>query len=154
MKKNILLVLILVLILAITSCTVNTTESDVEQTVSSEPSVDNSEDTEENGVANIVHVTDDNFHDIVDNSEGVVLVDFWAGWCAPCLKLGPILEEISAEEGITIYKVDVDENPQLSNEFRISGIPTVYFYKDGQIVDAQSGLGDKDFYLNKIEQYS
>lgn len=115
-------------------------------------------DTEEtadtvSGEAEIIHLTDDTYHDIIDNSTGIVMVDFWAAWCGPCLQLAPILEEISAEEGITLYKLNVDENPNISYEFRITGIPMVYIYKDGEPVDSQMGAGYKQLYLDLIDKY-
>jgi len=157
MKKNIILILIVVLALVITGCvTTNTDTASENETVADTESAEETEvnETQENATAaNVVHVTDADYHDIVDNSEGVVIVDFWADWCGPCQILGPILEEISQEEGITVYKVDVDENPELAAEFRITGIPMVYIYKDGEVVDSLMGLGDKDYYLNLVAKY-
>lgn len=159
MKKNLFLILVIVLALFVSGCFIidNETETSSQETevvVETEDSnTTESENTDNTGVANIIHVTDDDYHDIVDNSEGIAIVDFWATWCPPCNALAPILEEISAEEGITIYKVDVDENPKLAKEFRIQSIPMVYFYKDGEVVDSQLGLGTKEIYLNIINKY-
>jgi len=146
MKKNIFIVLLLVFIIALTSCTKTTNQENTTST----PEQEIQEETNE---ANVVHLTDENYHETVDNSEGVVIVDFWADWCPPCVKLGPILEEISMEENITLYKVDVDECPETAKEFKIASIPMVYIYKDGEVVDSQMGLADKKFYLDMINQY-
>ena len=141
MKNKIFLIAMLVLILAFASCS-KTEVADQQQ-----------EETEEVEQEVAIHLTDDNFHETIDNTEGVVIVDFWAEWCPPCLKLGPILEEISKEEEIALYKVDVDKCPATAVEFGINSIPTVYIYRDGEIVDSQIGLGNKEFYLDMINEY-
>jgi len=150
MKKNIFIVLLLVFIIALTSCTKTTNQENTTSTPEQEIQEETNEDAND---ANVVHLTDEIYHETVDNSEGVVIVDFWADWCPPCVKLGPILEEISMEENITLYKVDVDECPETAKEFKIASIPMVYIYKDGEVVDSQMGLADKKFYLDMINQY-
>jgi len=160
MKKNILLFTFILLISSILTGCLNTAQTDTamdeqtENTAGVEAEVTNT-DAEEavSGEAEIIHLTDDTYHDIIDNSTGIVMVDFWAAWCGPCLQLAPILEEISAEEGITLYKLNVDENPNISYEFRITGIPMVYIYKDGEPVDSQMGAGYKQLYLDLINKY-
>ena len=83
-------------------------------------------------------VTDQTFErDVIERSHQVpVVVDFWAAWCGPCLMLGPVLErEEAAHEGrVALAKVDVDENPELSRRFRISGIPSVKAFWQGEVV--------------------
>ncbi|MEX1376926.1 MAG: thioredoxin domain-containing protein [Eubacteriales bacterium] len=101
-----------------------------------------------------IHLTDENYHETVDNSVGVAFVDFWAAWCSPCVQLAPILEEVASEYDVTLYKLNVDENPLTSAEFQISGIPMVYVYKDGKVVDSQMGLGTKQTYIDLVEKYS
>jgi thioredoxin 1 len=97
-------------------------------------------------------LTDSNFKDEI--SEGLLLVDFWAPWCAPCRMLGPILEEIDKEfNDITIGKLNVDENPQTAQEFRIMSIPLVILFKDGEAVESLLGLRPKQAYLDAIERH-
>ncbi len=84
-----------------------------------------------------IDVTEQDFEKVVlDGShEGPVVVDFWASWCAPCRTLGPVLERVSADTGVTLAKIDVDANPSISAAFGIRSIPTVYAFKDGKVVD-------------------
>ncbi len=95
---------------------------------------------------------DSNFKDEI--SEGLVLVDFWAPWCAPCRMLGPILEEIDKElDDVTIGKLNVDENPQTAQEFQVMSIPLIILFKDGEAVENMIGLRPKEAYLDAIEKH-
>jgi len=97
-------------------------------------------------------LTDTNFKDEI--SSGLVLVDFWAPWCGPCRMLGPIIEEIAEEvEGVTIGKLNVDENPQTAQEYQIMSIPNVILFKDGEPVETLIGLRPKEAYLEAIESH-
>lgn len=86
-------------------------------------------------------VTDESFQSDVLECETPVLVDFWAEWCAPCRMIAPILDRLAEEYAghLRIAKVDVDANPQLSQQFRISSIPTMMAFLDGQILFNQAG---------------
>jgi len=89
-------------------------------------------------------VTDASFADDVLMSDKTVVVDFWAEWCGPCKLVAPILEEIaSANEGIVIAKLNVDENPQTSASYGITSIPTMNVYKGGQVVKTIIGAKPK-----------
>jgi len=92
-----------------------------------------------------VTVTAKNFEEEVLKSDIPVLVDFWATWCGPCQMLAPILEEISEEyKGrVKVAKVNVDEQQQLAMQFRVSAIPTVLLFKDGNPVDTSVGFRGK-----------
>lgn len=81
-----------------------------------------------------------------------VLVDFWATWCGPCKRLGPIIEEIAQEyEGKAIVgKCDIEENDELTEKFGIMNVPTVVFLKDGKEVDRVVGLAMKNVYQDKL----
>lgn len=81
-----------------------------------------------------------------------VIVDFWAPWCAPCRLVGPILEEIAAEnEGkVKVAKVNVDENPGLAQRFGIRGIPTIIMFKGGDQIDTTVGAPTKDHIQGKL----
>ncbi len=92
----------------------------------------------------IVHVTDADFTEVVEKSDELVLVDFWASWCGPCKMLGPIYEEVSDEvEGVTFTKLNVDENPSSASRYRVGSIPTVLAFKNGQVVDTMIGFKPK-----------
>lgn len=123
-----------------------------QQETATEVQPENNEVSTQN--AGVYHLTDENYYDTIGSTQGVVLVDFWAEWCGPCMSLGPILEEISQEENIIVYKVNVDECPQISSDFSITGIPMVYVYKDGVIVDSILGLSDKSTYVDLIDSYN
>ncbi|KMQ50213.1 Thioredoxin [Chitinispirillum alkaliphilum] len=98
--------------------------------------------------------TDQNFSEEVLSSELPVVVDFWAEWCGPCKMLTPILNDIAPEyEGkVVIGKLDVDSNPQTASKYGINSIPTMLFFKDGQIVEQHTGLLAKGPLKVKIDR--
>ncbi|MGI8893030.1 MAG: thioredoxin [Bacteroidia bacterium] len=102
-----------------------------------------------------IELTDANFEDIVMKSEVPVLVDFWAEWCGPCRMVGPMVEEIAKEyEGKAVVgKVDVDSNPEISTKFGIRNIPTILFFKNGEIVDKQVGAVPKTVLSGKLDTH-
>lgn len=71
-----------------------------------------------------------------------VVIDFWATWCGPCIKLGPVVEELAEKYGdkVTIGKVNIDDNDEIASENRVRNIPTVLFFKDGAVVERSVGL--------------
>lgn len=71
-----------------------------------------------------------------------VVIDFWATWCGPCIKLGPVVEELAEKYGdqAIIGKLNIDENDQIASQFRVRNIPTVLFFKDGECKDKSVGL--------------
>ncbi|GAA0126716.1 MULTISPECIES: thioredoxin [Clostridium] len=102
----------------------------------------------------IKHITDSSFNEEVLNSKGLVLVDFWAPWCGPCKMLGPVLEELAGEmnNNLTIGKVDIDTNVEKASAYKISAVPTMLLFKDGDLVDKFSGFAPKEMlveFLNK-----
>ena len=100
----------------------------------------------------MIEVTDTNFDELVKNSEIPVVVDFWATWCGPCRIIGPILEEIDKEiEGkVAIAKCNVDECSEVPMKFGIRNIPTLLFFKNGEIVDKMVGASTKAKIMEKI----
>ncbi len=96
--------------------------------------------------------TDENIKEVISSGKPVV-VDFWAEWCGPCRMVGPIVEELSKEyEGrVAIGKLDVDSHVDTPNEYGIRNIPTILFFKDGQVVDKQIGATQKSVIAAKIE---
>ena len=95
--------------------------------------------------------TDNNF--VEKTTEGVSVVDFWAEWCGPCRMVGPIVEEVGVEhEGKAIVaKVDVDSNPGITAKYGIRNIPTILFFKNGEIADKQVGAVPKSTIVTKLE---
>ena len=101
-----------------------------------------------------VTVSDKDFKDVVLASDKPVLVDFWAPWCGPCKIVGPIVEELAEEykDRLVVAKVNVDDNPQTSGEYGIMSIPTLAFFKKGQISNTVIGAQPKDVLKKEIEK--
>jgi thioredoxin 1 len=103
----------------------------------------------------IKEVGDLNFDAEVENEAGVVLVDFWASWCGPCRMIAPVIEELSNEFGekIKVVKVNVDDNPNISNKYRIASIPTVMLFDKGKVSETLVGFRPKQELKTVIEKY-
>ena len=97
-------------------------------------------------MANTIAVTDSTFDQIVLKAENPVLVDFWATWCKPCQMVAPILEELTKEYSgkLTIAKLDVDQNQQTAQRYRVMSIPTMIIFKQGKPVANIVGSKPKD----------
>ncbi|MFZ4115329.1 MAG: thioredoxin [Chthoniobacterales bacterium] len=100
----------------------------------------------------VLHLTDTSFNPTVASSP-ILLVDFWAPWCGPCKMIGPIIDEIAEELAgkVTVAKVNVDDCPAIAAEHRISAIPTLMIFRDGQLADRSTGLASKAALLSKLQ---
>ncbi len=105
-------------------------------------------------MAKPIEVTDTTFEQEVLKSNIPVVVDFWAVWCGPCKMIAPIMEELAQEyDGrVKFTKLDVDHNPNTAVKFGIRSIPTVLFFKNGQIVDQVIGAYPKNHFVDKVEK--
>ncbi|MCR1934470.1 thioredoxin [Clostridium tepidum] len=95
------------------------------------------------------------FGEEVLNSEVPVVVDFWATWCGPCKMLAPVVEEVSEELGqkVKFVKINVDENPVISTQYKISSIPTLMTFKAGKAVETLVGFRPKEVIKSAVEKH-
>ena len=95
--------------------------------------------------------TNTNFDELLQDSK-LVIVDFWATWCGPCRMISPILDEVEEEmpDKITVVKVNVDDADEIAGRYRIMSIPTLLYFKDGQMVDKTVGAMPKHALIEKI----
>lgn len=99
----------------------------------------------------VITVTKENFTDEVINSDKPVLLDFWAGWCGPCMMMSPVVDEVAEENpDIKTGKINVDEQPELAQSFGVESIPMLAYIKDGKLADYSIGYVPKENVLKLI----
>lgn len=99
----------------------------------------------------IQKLNSDNFKTTISSSNKLVIVDFYADWCGPCKMIAPILEEISEEnDDVEVYKINVDEDPEIAKEFSVRSIPTIVSFKEGQEHKKAIGAQPKDALLDLL----
>lgn len=104
-------------------------------------------------VEGVIELTSATWDKEVLQSSGLIMVDFWAVWCGPCRMIAPTVEELSKEYAgkVKVGKLNTDENPDIASRYKIMGIPTIMFFKDGQKVDQVVGAVPKQQLKAKID---
>lgn len=107
-------------------------------------------------MANTITVTDENFTKEVEQADVLTIVDFWAAWCGPCRMIAPILDQIATERAgnVRVAKLDVDANIQTATRFNVRSIPTLLFFKGGELVGQVVGAVPKAKIEERIAQYA
>lgn len=99
-----------------------------------------------------INITSENYDDVVLHSDRPVLMDFWAGWCPPCMLLSPIVSEIAEErDDLVVAKVNADNQPEICQEFQVQNIPALFIIKNGEVIDRSVGYRDKNTILDWID---
>jgi thioredoxin 1 len=106
-------------------------------------------------MAGTVHVSDTDFAQEIEQHEGLAMVDFWAAWCGPCQIVAPTVEQLAQEYAgrLKVAKLDVDQSPQTAMKFRVRSIPSILFFKGGELVDAVVGAVPKSQLTARIEKH-
>lgn len=103
----------------------------------------------------ILEATTSNWEDEVLKAQGLVMIDFWAAWCGPCRMISPTVEELAKEYGdkIKVMKLNTDDNSEIASRYKIMGIPTIMFFKNGSKVDQIVGVVPKQQLKAKIDSF-
>ena len=101
----------------------------------------------------VKHIDSVEFHKIIEDKEGMYVVDFFATWCGPCKALAPIYESVSEKfTDVTFCKIDVDENMEAAVSMKVMGVPTIVFINRGEVVDRTTGYMDEDELSDFVEE--
>lgn len=98
----------------------------------------------------IEHISQRKYNALVKQNK-TVIVDFYADWCAPCKKLTPIIEKVASERNINILKINIDKNPELAKKLNIEGLPTLFYYKNGNFIWNHLGFITEEELIKKIQ---
>lgn len=103
----------------------------------------------------VQEINTDNFDKEVISHDGITVVDFFANWCGPCRKLGPILEEVEQElsSKVKFTKINTDDNLEMAKKYQVSGLPTLMVFKNGEAVERMVGLMPKSSIITNIEKH-
>ncbi len=103
----------------------------------------------------VLEINSGNFDNEVISHNGVIVVDFFANWCGPCRKLGPILEEVEQElsSKVKFAKINTDDNLEMAKKYQVSGLPTLMIFKNGEPVERLVGLMPKSSIITNIEKH-
>lgn len=103
----------------------------------------------------VKEINTDNFDNEVIAHNGITVVDFFANWCGPCRKLGPILEEVEGElaSKVKFAKINTDDNLEMAKKYQVSGLPTLMVFKNGEVVERIVGLMPKSSIITNIEKH-
>jgi len=103
-------------------------------------------------MSEVKELKEEDFQEKVLKADKPVVVDFWAKWCSPCLKMEPMVEELSKEfkDKVDIYKLNVDENASKAAEYGVRGIPAYFFFKNGEVVDRVVGITSKKELVRRL----
>lgn len=106
-------------------------------------------------MAAIDEINENNFENIVLKSQTLVVVDFYAQWCGPCRKLAPVLEQLQNEFGsqVNFVKIDTDKNINCAKEYGVSSLPSLLFFKNGEVQEMMAGLTTKTAIISNIKKY-
>ena len=106
-------------------------------------------------MSNAIELDDSSFEKEILNGDCVKIVDFWAPWCGPCRKMGPILDEVAEElkDKVKVYKINTDENTKIATDFMISSIPCLYIFQNGEAKETLVGLMPKSHIISNVQKY-